>query len=413
LAAGKPARLRLRAAKRRFSKSVRPCLPRLSSSPRQPRQSVRRLRHNGPARPRSRRINCCSEASAISRCSGLRRSARAGPACTTMRTTPRASPSGKRRRHGISARSRFFPLAMRSGFKRRRCLRRRVSPVRFRRNSKSAPSTIRWNMKRTASRTRCCGCPRRKSPPPRRCRSAANARNARKKRSFKRRRPGRRSSAAKCAKCEEEEKLQKRAAGPQAAGGEAPALVHEVLRSPGQPLDAETRGFFEPRFGHDFSRVRVHTGTSAEQSTREVNAQAYTVGRSMVFDAGRFAPGTQEGRRLIAHELTHVLQQSGSDGIRSSRSSEASGPFPAASGATIQRQAKKPAPDGAGSGKKAAKSTPATAPKLTLTPSKNGPPCACLVVVHNDERNARKTAGLMHDNCFYNLPWLSPIAAAA
>ena len=97
--------------------------------------------------------------------------------------------------------------------------------------------------------------------------------------------------------------------GPQAAGGEAPAIVHEVLRSPGQPLDAATRTFFEPRFGRDFSQVRVHAGAAAEQSARDVNAHAYTVGHNIVFGAGRFAPGTNEGRRLIAHELTHVMQQ--------------------------------------------------------------------------------------------------------
>jgi hypothetical protein len=117
----------------------------------------------------------------------------------------------------------------------------------------------------------------------------------------------------KCAECEEEEKLQKKAAGPQAAG-EAPALVHDVLRSPGQPLDAATQGFFESRFGQDFSAVRVHTGTSAEQSARDIKAHAYTVGHNMVFGAGRFAPGTHEGRRLLAHELTHVVQQSFPEG---------------------------------------------------------------------------------------------------
>jgi hypothetical protein len=66
------------------------------------------------------------------------------------------------------------------------------------------------------------------------------------------------------------------------------------------------------RFGHDFSRVRVHSGGAAEQSAREVNAHAYTVGHDIVFGAGRFSPGTHEGQRLIAHELTHVVQQSGS-----------------------------------------------------------------------------------------------------
>jgi hypothetical protein len=90
-----------------------------------------------------------------------------------------------------------------------------------------------------------------------------------------------------------------------------PPLVHDVVNSPGEPLDAMTQNFFEARFGHDFSRVRVHSSAAAEQSAREINARAYTVGHDIVFSAGRFAPGTQEGRRLIAHELTHVAQQEG------------------------------------------------------------------------------------------------------
>jgi len=65
----------------------------------------------------------------------------------------------------------------------------------------------------------------------------------------------------------------------------------------------------EPRFGHDFSQVRVHSGSDAEQSAQDVHANAYTVGHNIVFGTGRFAPGTYEGRRLIAHELTHTIQQ--------------------------------------------------------------------------------------------------------
>ena len=91
----------------------------------------------------------------------------------------------------------------------------------------------------------------------------------------------------------------------------APPIVHEILRSPGQPLDSSTRAFMEARFGYDFSQVRVHTGAAAEKSAREVNAHAYTAGHHVVFGASRFAPETQAGRRLIAHELTHVVQQSG------------------------------------------------------------------------------------------------------
>src|SRR5262249_51739086 len=82
-----------------------------------------------------------------------------------------------------------------------------------------------------------------------------------------------------------------------------------VLRSPGRPLDASTRAFIEPRFGHDFSQVRVHTDTRAAESARSVNALAYTVGRNVVFGAGQYAPQSYAGRRLIAHELTHVIQQ--------------------------------------------------------------------------------------------------------
>ncbi|MFW6174258.1 MAG: DUF4157 domain-containing protein [Chloroflexota bacterium] len=95
------------------------------------------------------------------------------------------------------------------------------------------------------------------------------------------------------------------------AGDEAPPIVHDVLRSPGRPLDPATRAFMEPRFGHDFNHVRVHTGSSAAQSARAVNSHAYTVGRHVVFGAGQYSPGTTAGRALLAHELTHVVQQGG------------------------------------------------------------------------------------------------------
>jgi hypothetical protein len=107
----------------------------------------------------------------------------------------------------------------------------------------------------------------------------------------------------------------------QSTGGAntAPASVNHVLASSGRPLEPALRQEMEQRFGHDFSRVRVHTGGAAEQSTRDVNAHAYTVGHNMVFGADQFAPRTNEGRRLIAHELTHVVQQSGLDGIPGGR----------------------------------------------------------------------------------------------
>jgi hypothetical protein len=89
------------------------------------------------------------------------------------------------------------------------------------------------------------------------------------------------------------------------------ASVDRVLSTPGRPLDSVLRHDMEQRFGYDFSHVRVHSGGAAEQSARDVDAQAYTVGHDIVFGTGRDAPRTDAGRRLLAHELTHVVQQSG------------------------------------------------------------------------------------------------------
>ncbi len=88
-----------------------------------------------------------------------------------------------------------------------------------------------------------------------------------------------------------------------------PPIVHDVLHSPGQPLDPATRVFMEPRFGHDFSQVRVHMDARAAESARAVKAAAYMVGRDIVFGARQYLPNTFEGRGLLAHELAHVLQQ--------------------------------------------------------------------------------------------------------
>jgi hypothetical protein len=113
-------------------------------------------------------------------------------------------------------------------------------------------------------------------------------------------------SGGGCEECKKK-KLQRSAAG---NGPEmAPPIVHDVLRSPGQPLDAATRASMEPHFGHDFSKVRIHADARANESARSVNALAYTVGRQIVFDAGQYRPEAASGRRLLAHELTHVTQQ--------------------------------------------------------------------------------------------------------
>ena len=85
-----------------------------------------------------------------------------------------------------------------------------------------------------------------------------------------------------------------------------PRSVADALASPGRPLDGATRGFMESRFGHDFARVRVRDD---DRSTRDIGARAYAVGSDLVFAPGRYAPETSDGRRLLAHELAHVVQQ--------------------------------------------------------------------------------------------------------
>ncbi len=95
----------------------------------------------------------------------------------------------------------------------------------------------------------------------------------------------------------------------------APSIVQNVLSSPGEPLDRETRAFMEPRFGHDFSRVRVHTDEPAANSAQTVNALAYTVGRDIVFGRQQYAPHTPGGNKLLAHELVHVVQRNAHQGI--------------------------------------------------------------------------------------------------
>ncbi len=167
-----------------------------------------------------------------------------------------------------------------------------------------------------------------------------------------------------CSDCPKKRKLLQRRAVSPSEPAAVPPIVHEVLRSPGRPLDAATRSFMESRFSHDFSRVRphaamqsasltigpandsyeqeadraadqiiqrtpvlsakgsepsstpdfrkvrVHTGTKAAESARAVGAHAYTVGQNIVFGLGQYAPETGPGQRLLAHELVHTIQQS-------------------------------------------------------------------------------------------------------
>lgn len=120
----------------------------------------------------------------------------------------------------------------------------------------------------------------------------------------------------KCPKCrngKKDEKLQAK----KTSGKISEVTPHieaniSSMRGGGQPLPESVRAFFEPRFGRDFRQVRMHTGAKAVESARAVNAQAYTVGKDVVFGAGQYIPGTIKGNKLLAHELTHVVQQTSS-----------------------------------------------------------------------------------------------------
>jgi hypothetical protein len=94
-----------------------------------------------------------------------------------------------------------------------------------------------------------------------------------------------------------------------AATSAAPSVVQNVLSASGRPLDPSARAMFEPRFGRSFAHVRVHEGEQAARSAQAINALAFTYGRHIVFNAGRYDASSTDGRRLIAHELAHVVQQ--------------------------------------------------------------------------------------------------------
>jgi Domain of unknown function (DUF4157) len=109
---------------------------------------------------------------------------------------------------------------------------------------------------------------------------------------------------------------------PKAQPGQVPTVTPDLagriqaLRGGGRELPAAERTFFEPRFGQDFGGVRVHSDGTAAELTRAIQARAFTVGRDVVFGAGQYAPGSSEGRRLLAHELTHTIQQGKAPAIR-------------------------------------------------------------------------------------------------
>lgn len=209
-------------------------------------------------------------------------------------------------------------------------------------------------------------------------------------RAVQRRCAGCAAGSAPCAECkaraEEEEAgvVRRKEAGPGAAPAERPLAAQvDAATAGGDPLPAPVRGYFEPRLGRGLDHVRVHTGARADEAARAVNARAFTLGRDVVFAAGEYRPESATGRHLLAHELAHVVQQ-GSAGV-------------------LRRA---PGDDDA----KAKKASAAAAKfsHLEVRPSVKPDPCACLVFMHNEERNARKTAELMHANCAYNLAIVSP-----
>jgi len=164
------------------------------------------------------------------------------------------------------------------------------------------------------------------------------------------------------------------------------ASVRRGIGSRATALPHALRHEMERGFGNDFSQVRVHADATAAESANELAAQAYTVGRDIVFGAGRYTPQTPSGRRLIAHELTHVLQQTGGG---------------TGAGGIVQRKPEAPKTD-------PPKRTAADAPRLNALAAKNPPPCACLVFIHHSERNARLTARALHEFCHYNLAIVEP-----
>lgn len=103
-------------------------------------------------------------------------------------------------------------------------------------------------------------------------------------------------------------KIQRRSEQASAQLEEVPASVENVLAGPGSSLPFSILKDMEQRFGQDFSHVRMHTGSAAEQSAHDINANAYTFGNNVVFNKGKFSPETHDGKRLLAHELTHVVQ---------------------------------------------------------------------------------------------------------
>jgi hypothetical protein len=202
----------------------------------------------------------------------------------------------------------------------------------------------------------------------------------------------------KCSACQEDRDEDEKPIVQRKSLGTHPATnafsgshVGEAVASGGIGLDTQTRAFFEPRLGYDLSSIRVHSNPVAASSATAVDAKAYTIGSDIVFGDGEYSPADESGRRLLAHELAHVLQNSSGDrdGLRTIKRDPKDTP---------KKKAPPKIPTGPASG----------SPNLDVSYSVNGDPCACLVAIHADERGARVIARLLHANCSYNLALVMP-----
>ncbi len=112
-----------------------------------------------------------------------------------------------------------------------------------------------------------------------------------------------------CPTCEEEEKAQRKEQERSNASAEAPSIVSDAVQSGGKSLEKNTRSFMESRMSYDFSNVKIHTGSIAAKSAQSINALAYTSGNNIVFNEGQYTPNREQGKKLLAHELVHIIQQ--------------------------------------------------------------------------------------------------------
>jgi hypothetical protein len=201
------------------------------------------------------------------------------------------------------------------------------------------------------------------------------------------RRRHREGKSLDCSECQQE---LRRSTDPGERGRSREGLRTAAIPSidTGRPLPDETRSYFETRMDRDFSDVRVHTGGQADEAARAVNARAFTLGHDVVFQRGAYDPESRDGKRLLAHELTHVVQQIGDGRPRVG---------------TVQRDDE----DGTAGENSGDAGGPPTEPGLDVD-TVEGRSCACIAFVHHNEPNAREIANALTDHCAYNLAMAVP-----